>query len=85
MLEDKIKAKWPNYEVVMFGWSKANIWGWTTGDCSPHIKAQSLRGFQGFVYEIDGLKENVLPVICDGRKYIQPVAVLFEKEIKEIK
>lgn len=85
-LEDKIKAKWPQYEVVMCKEREESFdWVLNIPGLPLHINAQSMKGFQGYVYEIDGLKENVLPVICDGSKYIQPVAVLFEKEIKEIK
>lgn len=80
-LKDKIKAKWSQYEVVMCKEREESLdWVLNMAGLPLHISAQSMKGFQGFVYEReDGLKENVLSIICDGRKYIQPVAVLFEK------
>tara|TARA_R110002020_G_scaffold407668_4_gene617633 strand:+ start:301 stop:858 length:558 start_codon:yes stop_codon:yes gene_type:complete len=82
-LEDRIKAKYSGYEVAMckpVTWHDVYFVGFKRGEKSwSTFEAQGMKGFQGYVYECeDGLKENVLPVICNGNKYIQPKAVLFE-------
>lgn len=78
-LEEKIQEEWPDKEVVMFGWSSANIWGWTTGNKTEHIKAQSMKGFAGYVYDFEeGYKINSRPIWPNTT--MQPIAVLFEGE-----
>lgn len=82
-LERKIEDKWPDKEVVVFGWSSANIWGWTTGNKTEHIKAQSMRGFHTYVYqrpEDDSFFPDTKAVYCWNEFItLQPVAVLFER------
>ena len=83
-LERKIEDKWPDKEVVMFGWSSANIWGWTTGNKTEHIKAQSMRGFHTYVYqrpEDDSFFPDTKAIYCWNEFLtLQPVAVLFEAQ-----
>ncbi len=83
-LRQKIQEKWPDKEVVVFGWSSANIWGWTTGNKTEHIKAQSMRGFHTYVYqrpEDDSFFPDTKAIYCWNEFLtLQPVAVLFEAQ-----
>jgi len=77
-LEDKIKAKYPDYEVVILKWDELFL----RCDGYVHVSAQSMKGFQGYVYihsENDWLVSNK-PTKSSRNKYIQPVAVLFERD-----
>jgi hypothetical protein len=82
-LEQKIQEKWPDKEVIMFGWSSANIWGWTTGNKTEHIKAQSMRGFHTYVYQRpqdDSFFPDTEAIFCWNEFLtLQPVAALFER------
>lgn len=82
-LEQRIQERWPDKKVVMFGWSSANIWGWTTGNKTEHIKAQSMRGFHTYVYQRlqdDSFFPDTKAVYCwNEHLTLQPVAVLFER------
>jgi len=77
-LEEKIKAKYPDYEVVILKWDELFL----RCDGYVHVSAQSMKGFQGYVYihsENDWLVSNK-PTKSSRNKYIQPVAVLFERD-----
>lgn len=82
-LEGNIKARWPQYEVVMLDFGETGMLEIQSGikKYNAHIVAQSMKGFQGFVYihsDNDWLICNK-PTKSNRNKYIQPVAVLFEK------
>ena len=87
-LEDRIKAEYPEYEVVMLEWGVTSEWVYNKllylrG--SLHIYAQSMKGFAGYVY-LDNNGEfirNRYIVIDFGKGYEHPVAVLFTKDSKE--
>ena len=95
-LEDRIKAEYPEYEVKMLKWSEQGEL-----ECKllhfnqPHIYAQSIKGFSGFVYdysdtsvpltadEID-FKMSLRPVVRNSQdETMHPVAALFTKDSKE--
>jgi hypothetical protein len=91
-LEDRIKAEWPDKEVVMlepqgFGnlLSVAIPESINNGTYKPHFYAQSMKGFARYVYQrpdesgffirespVWGWNDNII---------LQPVAVLFDKEV----
>ncbi len=75
-LEEKIKAKYPDYYVEMLEWSLIDIL-----NCKGHIhaSAQSMKGFQGYVYYAHPFTVKPMPVMTEAGKCIQPVAVLFER------
>ncbi len=89
-LEDKIKAKYSGFEVVMLEWV---ILG-SNEENSPylcytargrhnlhHTAAQSMKGFFKYVYNEEGdlIHEYDYPTKPWKGKTLQPVAVLFEK------
>jgi len=88
-LEDRVKADYGDYEVVMLTVKKGT--GWLSYDFSGmnrvcHITAQSNPGFQGYVYE-DGHYEfrvslrpvHGAPIPVGGTGPVYPIAVLFTK------
>jgi hypothetical protein len=83
-LEQKIKEEWDDKEVVMLEPENGmlrivkNI-----GGCeydSPHVFAQSMKGFHKYVYELlsGKLELNTRPIMPGVLPTLQPVAVLFE-------
>lgn len=78
-LEDKIKAKWPNKEVVMLEYYD-DVLCFSSGKMNmcAHLEAQSMKGFSGYVYAFEeGLKINSQCIWPNTS--MQPVAVLFEE------
>ena len=88
-LEDRIKAEYPEYEVVMLEWGVTSEWVYNKllylrG--SLHIYAQSMKGFCGYLYHNANVKftRSEKPVRRhSNRKFIHPIAVLFAKDSKE--
>jgi len=84
-LEEKVKAKYPDYEVLMFAVNEGTGWlsyGFNNTNRVTHTTAQSDPRFQGYVYihsENDWLVSNK-PTKSSRNKYIQPIAVLFNKD-----
>ena len=88
MLE-RIEAAYEGKEVVLLEWDEhcddVYMLSMVYKGCNwRHIKAQSMRNFQGYVYDYaDKLQVFMSPVQYDAVKgkciYIQPVAVLFNK------
>ncbi len=82
-LEDRIKAEYSGYEVVMCKWdndlktdSKMLFFGSTN---NYHVCAQSMPFFHEYVYEgSEGLFTDMDTVLKIGIHTIQPVAALFE-------
>ena len=82
-LEDRVKAEYPDYEVVMLEWS-CSEWCMSEGKRKghPHGRAQSMKGFAGYVYYAHPFTIKPMPIMRDGERYIQPIAVLFTKDSK---
>jgi hypothetical protein len=84
-LEEKVKAKYPDYEVCMLRINEVTGWlsyGHNGTSRVAHSAAQSDPRFQGYVYihsENDWLVSNK-PTKSSRNKYIQPVAVLFTRD-----
>ncbi len=79
-LEDKIKAKYPDYEVDMLYWGLTDI---LSCKGHTHASAQSMKGFYRYVYQhIDGdWDTSTSPTMMwDKGITLQPVAVLFERD-----
>lgn len=78
ILEDRIKAKWPDKEVVMLDFD--DDYCLRMPSCNLHINAQSMKGFHKYVYEtIKGdFDLNSRPTMGGRIPTLQPVAVLFE-------
>lgn len=77
-LEDKIKTKWPEYEVVMLEWDDRNRW--VMPDSYLHIDAQSMKGWHKYVFF--NTETNKLYALRDTHDFknnvtTMPVAVLF--------
>ena len=74
-LLERIEEKWPDKEVVMLEWGSDSLkignWG--------HYHAQSMKGFVGYVYDIEGLFTKVSPTFRGTNNTNFPVAVLFNK------
>jgi hypothetical protein len=75
-LEDRIKAEYGDYDVVMLDWDVSNCRLIMAGTYLLHIEAQSMRGFYKYVYEDgnDGFYIRSTPI---GHDSDQPFAVLF--------
>ena len=88
-LEDRIKAQYPDYDVVMLEWTDnaapdANFLQISTGleEYEPHTSAQSMKDFYRYVYQHpDGdLDTNTSPTEqWDKGVTLQPKAVLFTR------
>jgi hypothetical protein len=83
-LEEKVKAKYPDYEVLMLIDDRDILMFPRFGDEFKHVEAQSIKGFHGYVYhrEWDNnyyFRYYAADVLNSG-KYIQPIAVLFNKD-----
>lgn len=89
-LEDNIKAKWPQYEVVMLDFGGTGMLEIQSGikRYSAHIVAQSMKGFQGYVYLEDNgdIDDDLCSRPADmyfdndlNSNIITPVAAVFEK------
>lgn len=83
-LEQKIQEKWYGKEVVMLEPENGMLRiVKTVGACeydSPHVFAQSMKGFYKYVYDLGGeLIADRKPTGDAGNKTIHPVAVLFEE------
>jgi len=78
-LEDRAKAAYGEYDIVMFEFDDRNRW--VMPDNYLHIDAQSMKDFAGYVYEIEGrfLPANRLPTWAQTGVIVHPIAVLFEK------
>jgi len=84
-IEDRIKAQYPDYEVVMLKENECFDLVLNAPGLPLHINAQSMKGFAGYVYrheENDWLKSSK-PVKSWRNKYIHPKAVLFSREFHE--
>jgi hypothetical protein len=80
-LEEKVKAKYPDYEVVMLAWDERNRW--VMQDSYLHVDAQSRKGFYRYVYQhphYDWDTCTIPTMQWTKDETIQPVAVLFERE-----
>ena len=84
-LEDRVKAEYGDYEVVMLEWSRINVWSIQSRQgLVSHAIAQSMKGFYRYVYENPepdkSLCHLIEPVwLCDYEP-ILPIAVLFTKD-----
>tara|TARA_R100000808_G_C2153015_1_gene162836 strand:- start:3951 stop:4514 length:564 start_codon:yes stop_codon:yes gene_type:complete len=87
-LEQKIQEKWPDKEVVMLTPENGMLRiVKTVEECeydSPHVNAQSMKGFHKYVYELlsGKLELNTRPIMPGVLPTLQPVAVLFERSVK---
>lgn len=81
--EDRIEAEYPEFDVIPLEWSSSKLR--FEGSINPHIYAQSMKGFAGYVYlDNNGeLIEHIHPVLELGFGRLHPVAVLFTKDSKE--
>lgn len=79
-MNKKIKEKYPNYEVMILKWEDNILSIYLNGKYHSHTIAQSMIGFNGYVYDCDGVFESGNMPSADCHKKIwQPVAVLFKK------
>jgi len=86
ILEDRIKAKWPDKEVVVINPCDHGVLRieHDVSGCTldyPHVYAQSMKGFYRYVYEVDSMLVKFRGcTLSDVKKdkTLQPVAVLFE-------
>ena len=83
-LEQRIQNKWFDKKVVMLSSENGMLRiVKTIEECeydSPHVNAQSMKGFYKYVYEQDNdLIESLKTLKSWKRITIQPVAVLFER------
>ena len=83
-LLERIQEKWPDKEVVMLEWDEhcddVFMLNMKYKDCHwHHITAQSMKGFQGYVYFAHPFTVKPMPSMTDNRGYVQPIAVLFTK------
>ena len=84
-LEQRIKDKWADKMVEMLGRDEDGDLVYeemdTVSNSIFHSYAISQKGFAGYVYDDEniGLVDSPYPVVCNGGKYIFPVAVLFDK------
>jgi hypothetical protein len=79
-LEEKVKAEYPDYEVVMLDWNSLNRWVMPNGYL--HIDAQSMKGFYRYVYQDpdgDWDTSTLTTMMWDNGITLQPIAVLFNK------
>jgi len=84
-----IKTEWPQYEVVMLEFDEGEVLRsiFNYNGCKYdylHVYAQSVKGFQGYIYYGFGDSEDIhrdwSPIWPSSEaKAKQPVAVLFEK------
>jgi len=95
-LEDRVKAEYPDYEVVVLEFDEPDIDGVSllcvmhNRSAISHVLAQSMRGFSGYVYERnDDDSFSVYPwaVDCMDKNigdsiYTHPIAALFTKATK---
>ncbi len=87
-LERKIEDQWPDKEVVMLTPENGMLLiVKTIEECeldSPHVNAQSIKGYAGYVYDLsvfiggDIVMRNHPSATING-SILQPVAVLFER------
>ena len=93
-LEEKVKAEYGEYEVVMFGYDSPcadNMQMWTfinkRHGCS-HVLAQSVKGFSGYVYDngkggFEVWADSAISRNKEGMDIMfLPIAVLFTKDSK---
>lgn len=80
-LEQKIQDKWPDKDVVMLKWSGDSlcIYDSHTLKPFPHITAQSMKGFAGYIYYKEGKKPELHRDESPAQNYRQPIAVLFKR------
>ena len=84
-LEEKVKAKYPDYEVVMLIKS-GSFWGlWRNphGPFQPHVMAPSLTGFYRYVYQhLNGDWDTICNPTMNWDKNVTllPIAVLFKRD-----
>jgi hypothetical protein len=84
-LEERIQEKWPDKEVVMLDDGTDILLFSYAGSCAnrPHIEAQSMKGYCGYVYYAEGKvpemhrDEKPISEACN-----HPVAVLFRRDNK---
>ena len=86
-LEEKVKAKYPDYEVCMLGWYKdcdQDMWSMIYKDTHwRHTAAQSMKGFYRYVYQhSDGDWDTCTDPTMQWAKdeTLLPVAVLFQRD-----
>jgi len=80
-LEEKVKAKYPDFEVKFFRWCSVGRYVFSTSN-DNHIAAQSMKGFYRYVYQhLDGdWDTSTSPTMMwDKGVTLQPIAVLFNK------
>ena len=82
-LEDRVKDEYGDYEVVMLEW-KSDVLVMDSGGRAGnnHVMAQSMKGFAGYVYYAHPFTIKPMPIMRDGERYIQPIALLFTKDNK---
>jgi len=83
-LEDRVKAEYGGFEVVMLEWDKRELWTMENHGCFDaaylHTTAQSMKGFAGYIYLWPSeFYANYEPVKYISGAYTHPIAVLFEK------
>jgi len=83
-LEEKVKAKYPDYEVCMLYWDTDDTLCMRTGTSQIyHTCVQSMKGFYRYVYQhLDGnLDTCTSPTMQWARdESLQPIAVLFTRD-----
>ena len=80
-LLERIEEKWGDKLVQLLTYNDSNGFLSIEGDedCEPHVLAQSIKGFVGYVYDIEGLFTKVSPTFRGTNNTNFPVAVLFTK------
>jgi len=84
-LEDRVKAEYGDFDVVMLEWEEGEFLTLKTGNVikdNCHIYAQSMKGFAGYIYDFDkqGLDRDFEPIWPQNQvKAIQPIAAIFSR------
>jgi len=78
-LLERIEEKWGDKRVIMLYWMNDYLYLKRTPQEFGHIHAQSMKGFEGYVYDYHGLERMIKATRVDPEGISTPVAVLFNK------
>ena len=82
-LLDRIKAEYPDFEVVELEWHGDKLLKFHRFNCDHlHVSAQSMKGFNRYVFvdpDGDFLQSTDLTTLWDPEVTLQPVAALFSR------
>ena len=84
-LEEKVKAKYSDYNTSLLTYNNSNGFLYINGDpdCDTHVNLQSFKGFYRYVYQhLDGdWDTSTSPTMMwDKGITLQPIAVMFNKD-----